>query len=343
MLIPLLLIALLASVGQAWPQLLVRQVDDVFLAYRHSFAIAPNGADPFDPAGWQPADMLSEFEHELTLDRPEALNHFLTDRPDLGYVPLVESIRGGEYRSLQEGRDGRAYYNHVVGQVEGGMLRFNPILQALDFHIVDSPIPLLTTSRLIDEFGAVVTHRTPEHTRMEATLPATADRPAIYHYEFDLKPSGYVTRMLSTITFPDDGKLEPITREMRVLAWLETEDGELPLDVVFVTWNPNVVVEYGSVNRVEIDAWEFDIASGGTAFEIEERNAIVDRWMPDGGTDRMVYDEHGVCVQREEWGRYSGRKPARASLLGSGAALAAAGLLAALPLFLVTRRSRGKR
>lgn len=56
MLTSLLLIAQLASVGPAGPQLLVRQIDDVFLAYRHSFAIAPNGVDPFDPAGWQPAE-----------------------------------------------------------------------------------------------------------------------------------------------------------------------------------------------------------------------------------------------------------------------------------------------
>lgn len=201
----------------------------------------------FDPAQWSVHPDWS-FPFKVKIVRPNCLVEFLRDEPEIGYVPVISSVRDGDQvsRWVRPNRHGQDFFVIAYRQPAALCLKWQPLLQVLDIHFQDCSEPQLNIARLLSE---------PE---WQAELVSSNDTCATYRanvpmngfaaeYEFDLNAAGTPQRVLATLHIIDNPDARPITWEQRTLATQTVNGAELVTEAVVVVHNPNVQAPYESV------------------------------------------------------------------------------------------------
>jgi hypothetical protein len=202
----------------------------VSVAYFH----APAGEDFTEP-GHRGAVHDFEFPYFVQVARPALLAHAQLDRPERGYVPVIESVTPSGYVREHVRREptDEGYWT-VAPRMDSGSFRQTGLLSALDYQFQDfqeNGLHLRSLferglAQLVGESAGVRTYR--------AEAPnGTTDVVC----EFDLDADATPLRIKHT--FSAAGIL-PFTRELRVTQFQTVRGARLPAEAYVATSNPNV-------------------------------------------------------------------------------------------------------
>lgn len=313
---PLLACLLFASLPEVAAQQAERlaKLDKLALRVEHSVYICPAAADPLDSANWQVPWERNTFPSELTVVRPYALMHFLTDDPDLGYAPVTASIADNHYTQVQDRLDdqGDAVYTVVPGRVGAGVFAWSPILQAFDLHMMDSGTPYLNVAALLGREDVRLVRSSPECDTYGVSVPDDGYR---HEFEIDLDPCGTPTRVHDRLIL-DRAGVRPIERTQYVRATREIDGAALPVDVCVVHVNPNVV-DYSTVDHLVVTGIDSnpDLTLDSVRIDPPHRSARITIEQNDGQFVRLRYDAAGALVESKITGGPEPISPESATLV----------------------------
>lgn len=323
-------------------------LDQLSIEYTHSVFRMPADRSPLDREAW--GDPFDSFPNRIHIVRPDVLAEFLKDDPNLGYEPVVASTGQLGYvsRHPRPAPDGKLVFHVVPREIQGGFLRWSPILQVLDVHMQDSTVPLLSIARMFDEGRVTIVRTVGSVISCAATVPMT-DFGYTVNYDFDLNDFGTPLRVRSTLQY-DDPELLPVTWEQFVLETQLVNGAEFPTEAIVTVHNPNVDPKYRGVHHYTVTSVLTDPALTQDALRVHvvRANSIVHEFGPNGSGVHRVYDENGALLRELE--TLSGPEPltaderkrvSRDSLnwrKGIPIAAAFAGVLAVVGVRFLTRR-----
>jgi hypothetical protein len=273
-----------------------------------------------DSAAWRahPAPALT---FRVKVAKPNAIIHFVTDRPEDGYEPVKVSICQERYISRHDrpGPDGLTHFETTDGGVQAGLLRWCPLLQVLGLHMHDSSADQLTLKALVRSERGESSVTELESGGCAFTAFDQADDT---EYELYGSEEGELERLISKQNIEGG---QPIVWDQRVVETLRWKDMNFPRRVNVLVDNPNVPLSYRVVHDFSITKLEqLKSTPEALCLDIEKRNS------------RVVTLSKSAPARHEEF-RDAAPQPAKPGarfwLWGLGAAAALGALL-----FHVTRR-----
>lgn len=268
---------------------------------------APYSADPTDMSQWQRVSPISRTEHRVTVVRPNIKHELLTDDPPAGFVPVVECIIDGRYRSTQRGVDQRSRRGIQIisetpaGKWNSGNFQIIPFLQCFELHCSDSTIPGLNFVSIFDHADVRLITARGQRSVYQASVRMDA---WWQDFEFEVEPDGLIVRTSARYRY--DRELPSCSTQEIVLASDEVNGVRIPTEVVFATRNDNVSTEFQGIRHIVLNGVSHipGLSRDDVDIDMPTRDAVYHSYNWDGSERYTHYGPEGTVVDQRDLAAY---------------------------------------
>lgn len=282
--------------------------------YQHSIYVSPRNAPPLDASSW---NLVREpLSFHITISRPNVLVRLLDERPDLGFTAVDYHICDDRYmaRWVQPDREGRQIIERSENSTQHGLFTWSLALEAFELRFSTRPERYESLLTLLDAGRLEVLGTDGE--RFACRFTDRLDDGAACEHFCEIDQFGLATQT-TTLIYPADPALTPITMTCVVLASRDFCGVSVPDDIAMIVDNPNVASAPGrTVQRIALSSIE--LADGPEIAKICDEpilcNANVTEYQSDGTRVRRIYDTDGQVIQTDRIGAFaagSGRSDER--------------------------------
>ncbi len=278
----------------------LQHLDKIVIEFTHQAFQTPALADPLDRNLWSPAGSRGCTVNRLTILRPEARFEFLTNAPELGYVPAHYWIHAGGMVSehVQPLKSGRRFYE-IVDRNDVGLLNSIPALEAFDLNLADSPVSLFNIKRAFDDAKVDLLGADGDVSKYAALIELPDGRSQ--QFEFDINDQGTPLRVKSTLSWRGvNGQILTVSREHFAAGLTEINGTQIASEIVMLRPDPTKSGAPVGIDLIQVTeiASHPELTAADVAIQPELRNSVISTWRYADGHSHMSqeYDEGGTLL-----------------------------------------------